>query len=90
VTGVQTCALPISEEKSAGGILLPNADKKTTTQGKVVAVGPGSRNSDGTLNPMGVHEGDTVIYSQYGATEVKVDGLDYLVLSENNILGVLN
>ncbi len=78
-----------AEEKSAGGILLPGKENQKTNKGKVVAVGQGTRKEDGTLTPLFVTQGNTVIYSQYNSTEVKIDGVDYLVMSESNILGVL-
>lgn len=78
-----------AEEKSAGGIILPGGEKKAHFQGKVIAVGPGFRSETGTFHPIGVSVGDTVIYSQYGSTEIKLEGSDYTVLSESNILGIL-
>lgn len=78
-----------AEEKSAGGIILAGKENQKTTKGKIVAVGSGIRKEDGSFSPLLVSKGDTVIYTQYGGTEVKVDGVDYLVLSENNILGIL-
>jgi chaperonin GroES len=79
-----------AEEKSAGGIIMAGTDKKAPTQGKVIAVGPGFRSENGTFSPIGVNIGDTVLYSQYGSTEIKLNGTDYLVLSESNILGILD
>lgn len=78
-----------AEEKSAGGILLSAKENQKTNKGKVVAVGQGIRKEDGTVSPLFVTQGNTVIYNQYSGTEVKIDGVDYLVMSESNILGVL-
>ena len=78
-----------SEEKTAGGIILPGNEKKTSTEGKVVAVGPGVRNEDGSFSPLSITVGDTVVYTQYGGTEIKLEGKDYLVLSESAILGII-
>jgi chaperonin GroES len=78
-----------AEEKSAGGILLPGSENKKTNKGKVVAVGQGKRNKNGEVSPLLVSLGNTVLYNQYGGTEVKIEGSDYLVLSEENILGIL-
>mgnify|MGYP003394810606 CR=1 FL=1 len=78
------------EEKiSATGIIIPDTvDKEKPMKGKVVAVGPG-RYDDGDLLPMGVKEGQTVLFSKYGYDEVKVDGVEYYILSESQILAVL-
>jgi chaperonin GroES len=78
-----------AEEKSAGGILLPGSENKKTNKGKVVAVGQGKRTKSGEISPLFVTQGSTVIYNQFSGTEVKIDGEDYLVLSEENILGIL-
>jgi chaperonin GroES len=75
------------EEKTASGLVIPDTAKEKPQEGKVVAVGPG-RYEDGKYVPMGVKEGDKVIYSKYGGTEVKVEGEDYLILSERDILAV--
>ena len=68
-----------AEEKTAGGIVLPEAAKEKPLTGKIVAVGPGKMNDDGSRIEMDVKVGDTVIYSRYGGTEVEVDGVEYLV-----------
>ncbi len=73
------------EEKTASGIVIPDTAKEKPQEGKVLAVGPG-RYEEGKLIPLDVKPGDTVIYSKYGGTEVKVGGKDLLILSERDIL----
>lgn len=77
------------EEKSAGGIILPDTAQEKPQRGKVLAVGPGKRLDSGALAPLEVSVGDTVLYGKYGATEVKVDGQDYLILRAEDVLAVL-
>lgn len=74
-----------SEETTATGIVIPDTAKEKPQEGKVLAVGPG-RWEDGKLIPLDVEVGDTVIYSKYGGTEVKIKGKEYLILSERDIL----
>jgi len=76
------------EEKTAGGIILPDAAKKKPQEGKVVAVGPGRILDDGSRAPVAVKVGQTVIYAKYGGTEVKVDGKDLMILDEDSIYAV--
>ncbi|HSV72851.1 MAG TPA: co-chaperone GroES [Chthonomonadales bacterium] len=76
------------EEKTAGGILLPDTAKKKPSEGKVLAVGPGRVLEDGKRIPVAVSVGQTVIYSKYGGTEVTLDGKDYVVLDEDQIYAV--
>ena len=77
------------EERSAGGIILPDTAQEKPQRGKVLAVGPGKRLDSGQLAAIDVKAGDTVLYGKYGATEVKVDGQDYLILRAEDILAVL-
>ena len=78
------------EEQTASGILLPETvNKEMPEQGKVVAVGPGKKNSKGTLVPVGVKVGDKVLFSKYGPNEIKIDGKDYLIAKEENILAII-
>jgi chaperonin GroES len=77
------------EEKSAGGIILPDTAQEKPQRGKVIAVGPGKRLDSGQLAPVGVSVGDTVLYGKYGGTEVKVDGQDIIILRADDILAVL-
>ena len=74
------------EEKTAGGILLPDTAKEKPQIGEVVAVGPGKRNDDGSRSPIEVKVGDKVLYSKYAGTDVKFGGEEYVLLSEKDIL----
>ena len=77
------------EEKSSGGIYLPDTAKKKPQEGKVIAVGTGRLLDDGKIKPVSVKVGDTVIYSKYGGTEVTVDGQDLVLLDEDQIFAIL-
>ena len=74
------------EETTTSGIVLPDTAKEKPQRGRVLAVGPGSRNDKGEIIPMEVAEGDEIIFSKYGGTEIKVDGDDLLVLRESDVL----
>jgi chaperonin GroES len=76
------------EKKSAGGIIIPDQAKEKPMKGKVVAVGSGKRTDDGKLQPMDVKAGDTILFGKYSGTEVKVDGVEYVVMREDDIMGV--
>jgi chaperonin GroES len=78
-----------SEEKTAGGILLPDTAKEKPQIGEVVAVGPGKRNDDGSRSTLEVKVGDQVLYSKYAGTDVKLGGEDYVLLSEKDILAAV-
>ena len=78
------------EEKSAGGIVLPGSATEKPSQGEVVAIGPGKKSENGDVSPVGVAIGDTVIFGQYGGNEIKIDGDEYLILSESDIFGVVS
>ena len=75
-----------AEEKTAGGIVLPDTAKEKPQRGKVLAVGDGALNDDGKRQPLDVAEGDEVLYSKYGGTEINVEGDDLLVLRESDVL----
>ncbi|MCH8001777.1 MAG: co-chaperone GroES [Proteobacteria bacterium] len=77
------------EEKTAGGIIVPDTAKEKPMQGKVLAVGPGARGEDGTLQPPDVKKGDTILYGKYSGTEVKIDDKELLIMRESDIMGVL-
>ncbi|MEQ1935806.1 MAG: co-chaperone GroES [Fimbriimonadaceae bacterium] len=77
------------EEKSAGGILLPDAAKKKPQTGKVISVGSGRVLDNGDRNAMNVKAGDTVLFSKYGGNEVSVDGQDFMILDEDQIYAVI-
>jgi chaperonin GroES len=76
------------EERSKGGIIIPDTAKEKPQQGKVVAVGPGKR-EDGKVLPLDVKAGDTVLFAKYAGTEIKLDGEDHLILREDDVLGVV-
>lgn len=78
------------EEKTKGGIIIPDTAKEKPSQGKVVAVGPGARDENGKLQPMGVKVGDKIMYGKWSGTEVKVDGEDLLIMKESDIMGVID
>ena len=77
-----------AEEKSAGGILLPESAQETPAEGKVIAVGPGRLLDDGERAEMSIEEGDIVIYRKYGGTDITVDGTDYVLVDEDSVLAV--
>jgi len=76
-------------EKSAGGLYIPDSAKEKPQEGKVVAVGKGKRQEDGTLIPMDVKEGDRILFSKYAGSDVTIDGHEYIIMREDDILGVL-
>ena len=77
------------EEKSTGGIIIPDSAKEKPVQGKVIAVGKGKSLENGEVRPLDVKEGDTVIFSTYAGTEIKLDGDALLMMREDDILGVI-
>jgi len=78
------------EQVTASGLVIPDTAKEKPQQGKVIAVGPGKRSEQtGEVMPLDVNEGDTVLFSKYGGTEVKVGGEDYLILSARDILAIV-
>ena len=79
-----------AEEKTAGGIIIPDTAKEKPMQGKVKAVGSGNRDETGKLVPLDVKAGDSVLFGKYSGTEVKIDGAEYLIMRESDILGVMN
>ena len=78
-----------AEEKTAGGIIIPDTAKEKPQQGEVVAVGPGGRDESGKLIPIDVKSGDRVLFGKWSGTEVKIDGVEYLIMKESDIMGVL-
>ena len=78
------------EETTAGGIVLPGSAAEKPSQGEVIAVGPGKRQDSGEQIAPDVKVGDTIIFGQYGGNEVKIDGEEYLILSESDIFGVVS
>ena len=77
------------EQKSKGGIIIPDTAKEKPMQGEVLAVGPGARNEGGDLIPMGVKVGERVLFGKWSGTEVKIDGDDLLIMKESDIMGVI-
>ena len=78
-----------SEEKTSGGIIIPDTAKEKPQEGEVVAVGPGARDEAGKLVPLDVKAGDRILFGKWSGTEVKLDGQDLLIMKESDILGVL-
>lgn len=77
------------EEKTKGGIIIPDTAKEKPQEGEVIAVGPGGRNEDGELIPLDVKTGDRVLFGKWSGTEVKIDGEDLLIMKESDLLGVI-
>ena len=78
-----------SEEKTAGGIIIPDTAKEKPMEGEVVAAGPGARGDDGKLQPMDVKAGDRVLFGKWSGTEVKLDGEELIIMKESDIMGVI-
>ena len=79
-----------AEAKSAGGIIIPDTAKEKPSQGEVIAVGPGGRDEAGKLIPIDLKKGDRVLFGKWSGTEVKLDGVDYLIMKESDIMGVID
>jgi len=77
------------EQKTAGGIIIPDTAKEKPQEGEVVAVGPGKLNGDGKRAPLQVKPGDRVLFSKYAGSDIKVDGVEHVFMREDDILGVL-
>ena len=78
-----------AEEKTAGGIIIPDTAKEKPSQGEVIAVGPGGRDESGKLIPIDVQVGDRVLFGKWSGTEVKLDGEDLLIMKESDIMGII-
>ncbi len=78
-----------AEEKTTGGIIIPDTAKEKPQQGEVIAVGPGGRDEAGKLIPIDVKVGDRVLFGKWSGTEVKLDGVEYLIMKESDLMGVL-
>jgi chaperonin GroES len=78
-----------AESKTASGIIIPDTAKEKPSEGEVVAVGPGGRDEAGKLIPVDVKAGDRVLFGKWSGTEVKIDGIEYLIMKESDIMGVL-
>ena len=79
-----------SEEKTSGGIIIPDTAKEKPMEGEVVAAGPGARGDDGKLQPMDVKAGDRVLFGKWSGTEVKLDGEELVIMKESDIMGVFD
>ena len=77
------------EEKTKGGIIIPDTAKEKPVEGKVIAVGAGRIKRDGTKMPLEIKKGDRVLYAKYAGTEIKIDGEDYLMMKEDDILAII-
>ena len=77
------------DEKTAGGIIIPDTAKEKPMEGEVIAVGPGARDDNGKIAPLDVQAGDTVLFGKWSGTEVKLDGEDLLIMKESDIMGVI-
>ena len=79
-----------AEEKTKGGIIIPDTAKEKPMEGEIVAVGPGARDEKGTLVPLDVKKGDRILFGKWSGTEIKLDGEDLLIMKESDIMGVLD
>lgn len=78
------------EQRTAGGIIIPDTAKQKPQEGKIVAVGPGKRDEKGKRIPLEVKEGDRILFSKYAGTEIKIDGVEHIFMKEDDILAVLD
>ncbi len=78
-----------ADEKTAGGIIIPDTAQEKPQQGEVIAVGPGARNEQGQVVALDVKVGDTVLFGKWSGTEVKIDGQDLLIMKESDVMGIL-
>jgi chaperonin GroES len=78
------------EEKTKGGIIIPDTAKEKPMEGEVVAAGPGARGEDGEIQPMEVRTGDRVLFGKWSGTEVKLDGVEMIIMKESDIMGVID
>ena len=78
-----------AEEKTAGGIIIPDSAKEKPSEGEIVSVGTGTRADDGTITPLDVKAGDRILFGKWSGTEVKLDGEDLLIMKESDILGII-
>ena len=79
-----------SDEKTAGGIIIPDSAQEKPMQGNILAVGSGARDDSGKIQPLDVKEGDTILFGKWSGTEVKIDGKDLLIMKESDIMGIIN
>jgi chaperonin GroES len=79
----------VEKEKTTGGIIIPDTAKEKPQEGKVVAVGPGKRDENGKRIPLEVKKGDRVLFGKYAGNEIKIDGVEHLIMTEDDILGII-
>ena len=79
-----------AEEKSSGGIIIPDTAKEKPSEGEVIATGPGARDDAGALQPLDVKAGDRVLFGKWSGTEIKLDGKDYLIMKESDVMGIID
>jgi len=79
-----------AEDKSSGGVIIPDTAKEKPSQGEVIAVGPGGRDENGKLIPIDIQVGDRVLFGKWSGTEVKIDGQELLIMKESDVMGVLD
>ena len=79
-----------ADERTSGGIIIPDTAKEKPQEGRVVAIGPGGRDENGKLIPIDVKVGDRVLFGKWSGTEVRIDGVEYLIMKESDIMGVLS
>jgi chaperonin GroES len=79
-----------ADEKTPGGIIIPDTAKEKPSQGEVIAVGPGGRDEAGKLVPLDVKVGNRVLFGKWSGTEVKIDGVEYLIMKESDIMGIID
>ena len=77
------------DEKTAGGIIIPDTAQEKPMEGEIIAAGPGARNEDGKLVPLDVKVGDRVLFGKWSGTEVKIDGQEYLIMKESDVMGIV-
>ena len=79
-----------AEEKTSGGIIIPDSAQEKPSEGEVISVGSGTKADDGTVTPLDVKAGDRVLFGKWGGTEVKIDGEDLLIMKESDIMGIIS
>ena len=78
------------DEKTAGGIIIPDTAKEKPMEGEIVAVGPGARGEDGTLHPLDVKKGDRILFGKWSGTEIKLDGEELIIMKESDVMGIID
>jgi chaperonin GroES len=78
-----------ADNKTPGGVIIPDTAKEKPTEGEVIAVGPGGRDESGKLIPIDLKKGDRVLFGKWSGTEVKIDGVEYLIMKESDVMGVI-